>query len=176
MGSDGHSERVNAILALLRRETSYEVVAQRFGVSISEIQAWETAFILDGANGLEKKLSITSGDDAKTDKDSSKDRETGDATRDTDSVIAVSQSLAAILDLSELLDATLDILHVVYNYTPAIYFLENTDLIFKGGYSLNGGKLDADDPRLRLPLDAERNISAWAAVNWRPLNVQNTRA
>jgi PAS domain S-box-containing protein len=174
MGSDGHSERVNGLLALLRGETSYEAVAQRFGVSVAEIRAWELVFIQDGANGLEKKLGDQHESESKTDLAIGSDIVTDDTIHDTDAVIAVSQSLAAILDLGELLDATLDILHVVYNYTPTIYFLENSDLVFKGGYSLRGGKLEPDDPRLRLPMDGERNISAWSAVNWRPVNVQNT--
>jgi NtrC-family two-component system sensor histidine kinase KinB len=45
-------ERATAILTLLRGETTYEVIAAEFGVSLDEVRQWETEFIHAGARSL----------------------------------------------------------------------------------------------------------------------------
>src|SRR5512134_1893694 len=43
---------VEAILACLRRETTYEAVATQFGVTVSDVQHWERDFIAAGSDAL----------------------------------------------------------------------------------------------------------------------------
>jgi PAS domain S-box-containing protein len=48
------SDRIDAILACLRRETTYEAVAAKFGVTPEDVQRWEASFISGGAAALRK--------------------------------------------------------------------------------------------------------------------------
>src|SRR5262245_1675879 len=117
-------DRVMGILALMRGEISAQALADRFGVSVAKIHEWETDFIAGGT----RMLKSTANDKTRT--------------IDLAALHAISQSLAAILDLDDLIGATIDNLHWVFGYVPCIGLVEGTSLVFKGGYSIDGNRID----------------------------------
>src|SRR5438132_5857073 len=84
-----HSERINAVLACLRRETTYEAIAERFSVSPSDVQRWESSFIAGGSVALDPNTNR-------------------DLVSEMGAINAISQSLTAILNPNELWSAAID--------------------------------------------------------------------
>src|SRR5262249_28660792 len=57
----------------------------------------------------------------------------------------------------------------VFGYIPMVCLVENDDLVIKGGYALNGEKINWYN--WRLPTSTQRSILAWAAAHGKPLNI-----
>src|SRR5262245_18038386 len=106
--------RVTGIIALLRGETSRQALADRFGVPVAKIQEWETDFIAGGTRMLKAATPNQT------------------PTIDLGALHAISQSLAAILDLDDLIGATADNLHWVFGYVSCIGLVEGSSLVLKG--------------------------------------------
>src|SRR5689334_9124241 len=158
------SEQINGVLACMRREASYAVVAERFGVSTSVVQEWETEFVKAGSSALSSYHASENGD--------SNIQAVRDRLSQINALNAISQSLSAILNLDELVDTTLDNLHWVFGYTPCIALSEGEDLVVKGGYALDGKKINWYD--WHLPKSTAFSIMSWVAVHGRPLNIPDT--
>src|SRR5258708_14781382 len=121
MSAPSHSERVNAVLACLRGETTYEAIAEQFKVTASEVQGWEASFIAGGSSALNES-----------------DR---DLVTEMGAINAISQSLVALLDLDELWDATVDNLFWVFGYTSTVALIEAEQIVVKSAYSTEGKRL-----------------------------------
>src|SRR5258708_4199615 len=98
-------DRVSAIIACLRQETSYEAVAQTFGVSPEEVKRWEKEFVAGGT----RVLDINAASD-----------KTHDQLTQMSALNAISQSLSAILTVDDLFNTTLDALRTVFGYIPMV--------------------------------------------------------
>src|SRR5260221_4250499 len=153
-------ERAEAILSLLRGETSLQVLADRFDVPISEIQEWESVFIAGGSWSLTQAHddNLPVADKAQS--------------IDLAALHVISQSLAAILDVDDLVATTIDNLHWVFGYTPCIGLVDGPMLVLKGGYSIDGDRIDWQNRRLPVE-DADRSMMVWVVANGRLLNVQD---
>jgi PAS domain S-box-containing protein len=152
MSTPSHTDRVNAVLACLRGETSHEAVAERYGVSLIEVQRWEDSFIAGGSSALD-----------------SSDR---DLVTEMGAINAVSQSLVAILDLDELWNAAVDNLYWVFNYIACVALIEGDMVVIKSAYALNGTRIE--NHVTALPLHTEDNALSWVAAHGRPLNISDT--
>ncbi len=146
------SDRIYSVLACLRREATYEAVAAQFGVSTDDVRRWEADFIAGGSAALAESRN------APTEKDGLLD--------------TVIQSMLAIFDLRELIDAALGLLHDVFGYIPAIWLLDGAYVASRRGYKLDGSLLPWDDKR--QPLAEEQNVAAWVGIHGSPLHVPDT--
>ncbi len=156
------SEQIDVILACLRRETTYESAAARFGVSPDDVKRWEATFVAGGTaalNGNEVAVASRNGNH-NPDK--------------TEVLNAAAQALLAIFDLSELVDRALDILHRTFGYFPAIYLIDGPAITANCGYALDGEKLDWNDER--LPLAERRTTAAWVGLHGESVNINDTAA
>src|SRR5215475_12922408 len=96
--SSHDQDRVMAILALLRGETSAKSLADKFEVTVDDIHQWQADFIAGGTHRLVRE----------------QPRMPKAATIDLAALHAVSQSLAAILDVDDLIGTSVDNLHWVF--------------------------------------------------------------
>src|SRR5258706_9450662 len=155
--SPSSPDRVNAILACLRQETTHEAVAEMFGVSLDEVKQWETEFVAGGAAALNGSTGPSNNADA-----------AHDQLTQMGALNAISQSLSGILTVDDLLNTTLETLRTVFGYIPMVCLVENDDLVIKGGYALDGKKINWYN--WRLPTSTEHSILAWVAAHGKPLN------
>src|SRR5579859_6989623 len=156
------AERSDAILAVLRGKKTYEAIAHDFGVSVATVQEWETNFIQAGTAAISDKTSGLNELQGRIVAAEDKLSQLG-------AVSAISQSLSAILTMDELVNTTLDTLRLVFGYLPTIGIVEGKDVVVRGGYSLNGERVDWHG--WRIPLKTERSILAWVGLHGRPLNL-----
>ncbi len=156
--SPSSPDRVNAILACLRQETTHEAVAEMFGVSLDEVKQWETEFVAGGAAALNGSTGPSNHADA-----------AHDQLTQMGALNAISQSLSGILTVDDLLNTTLETLRTVFGYIPMVCLVENDDLVIKGGYALDGKKINWYN--WRLPTSTEHSILAWVAAHGKPLNL-----
>lgn len=145
----------DAILSCVRRETSYDEVAHQFSVLPTDIQHWEAEFIAGGCRALRQTTENLSGTD-----------------NELGALNAVSQSLSAILDLDELLDAAIDNLHWVFGYNACVGLVEGTEIVIKRCYNVYGEKL-TDNPQ-RVPISQKGDLLAWVAFHGRLRHVHDT--
>ena len=163
---------VDVVLACLRHEMTYEVAAQKLGISVNEIQELETRFITGGTTALEPSDNNFTDVTTNSRTDETEIKTVHNQISQMGALNAISQSLSAILTLDELLNTTLETLHWVFGYIPSIGVIEGSDVVMKGGYALNGTEINWFD--WHLPVATKRNIIAWAARHGRPLNVPDT--
>ena len=155
-------DRVTAILALLRQETTYDAIANEFGVSSAEVQRWAADFIAGGTAVLTNAAQHTVDLEGRIDAAHAR-------LSQISALNVISQSLSAILDLDKLLETTLDNLHWVFGYFPTVALVDDEDLVIEGSYALNGNRINWYDAR--LPIPGGKGITAWVAANARPLNI-----
>jgi PAS domain S-box-containing protein len=148
------AKQVDAVLACLRGEKTYESVAHELGIPVESIQVWEQRFLQAGALALDAQQA-----------------EAHNHAVELMALNAVSQSLNAILDLDELLDAGTDALRVLFNYAPCVAMVEGTDVVVRAGYRPDLEPI----PRgtLRLPLTAS-SILSFCALNGQLVHVPDT--
>ncbi|MEP7287222.1 MAG: GAF domain-containing protein [Chloroflexota bacterium] len=162
--SSSLSDHTNAVLECIRHELSYETVAQRFGVSREEVRRWEADFIAAGASALEGNISqavIDSMSDADSDKLSQ-----------IKALNTLSQSFNTQLTVDELIDTLLQNIKSVLGYLPSAGLIEGEDIVLKGGYAISGEKIDWYG--WRLPVNTERSVMGWVALNEQSLNISDT--
>src|SRR5262249_39995018 len=148
-------DRASAVLALIRREISPDALAHQFGVSKDDIQRWEREFIAGGMSALDAQPDgqhqATVGSQPRQVADlEGRIAVARDQLSQVNALNAISQSLSAILDLDKLLETTLDTLYWVFGYVPQLALVEGDDLVIKGGYALDGTKIDWHDWHLPI--------------------------
>jgi PAS domain S-box-containing protein len=146
---------VDAILACLRRETTYESVATQFGVSVSDVQRWEREFVAAGSDALNARET---------------DARNGFTSPPVDIAIvdSIARSFMSLRDPDEIYLVALEALQRFFGHAPTIAVLENAELVSKGAYTLSGQRLLPE--RSRLPLNTEHRVMVAAARSKRTLN------
>src|SRR5258708_26750481 len=118
------SKKTDVIMASLRHEITRESAAQTLGISATEVEKLEGAFIAAGTTALVELFDSPADGEGQTEK-------ARDQVSQMGALNVISQSLSAILTLAELLNTTLETLHWVFGYIPSIGVIEDADLVMK---------------------------------------------
>ncbi|MCC7207085.1 MAG: GAF domain-containing protein [Anaerolineae bacterium] len=145
--------RLNAMLALLRGEKSRGDLAAEMGVSLDTVRRWEGDFVRAGMEALESENAALA------------------RSSDLVALHAMSQTLSTLLELDNILNASVEMLLVLFSYTACIGMIEGSELI------LEAGRRTDDQPfprnRARLPL-TDPTALTFAAHKGQRVNIADT--